>query len=73
MLAVVVTKLLEAVVGKMHVVVLVLERVVVTGGSHISLLVDEKLILVSEECPNPQIKLSLLVKHGLLKVLLNDP
>ena len=73
MFSIVVSILLQAVIGEMHVVVLILERVIVRAGPQIALLVVIELVLVWCISPHSDIELSPFEQHWLLNVLLNHP
>lgn len=64
---------LKALVGQMDLVVLGRGRVVVRRCPKIAVLVDINFEGVGHQGPNSNVKLSLLVKQGLLNVLLDNP
>lgn len=73
MLTIVITILLKAVVGKVHVVILVGKTIIVTGGSQVAFTINIKLVAPRKKCPNTKIKLTTSVQHRFFDIFLNYP
>jgi hypothetical protein len=73
MLAIVLAMFLKTVVGKMNIIVFVIQRVRVATCSQVAFLVIIELLLVRGECPHADVELPPLEQQGFLDILLNDP